>query len=129
MVEPSPRRDGSRHLFQLLSLLGGYQTKPYRVKDCLGAALHAQLRQNMLDVGLDGVLDNLQGLCDFLIRSPLHEVAQIPSITGMSRSISTTSGRSRCESSTASAPSDASPTTANSGSRPRNMRSPSRTTL
>src|SRR5262249_24724177 len=55
-------------------------------------------------------------------------VAVIPSIAGMSRSMSTTSGCDSCATRTASAPSWASPTTSNSGSSVRNVRSPCRTT-
>ncbi len=56
---------------ELLSLFIGNQTKTRRTQDGLGAALHTQLRQDMLDMGLDGVLDDLQVACDLFIRVPL----------------------------------------------------------
>ena len=56
-------------------------------------------------------------------------VAVMPSITGMSMSMSTTSGCSSRAIFSACAPSAASPTTSNSGSSERNMRRPWRTTL
>jgi hypothetical protein len=56
-------------------------------------------------------------------------VASMPSITGISRSISTTSGTRRRAMATASSPLPASPTTWRAGSSSRNPRSPRRTTL
>ena len=57
----------------------------------------------------------------------IRRVASMPSRTGIRMSISTTSGRVRRASATASCPSLASPTTAVSGSFSRILRSPTRT--
>src|SRR5205823_1514020 len=60
-------------------------------------------------------------------RSSRRRVASIPSSSGMRTSMSTTSGRSRCVSSIASRPSEASPTTSMSLSASRIIRNPVRT--
>ena len=57
----------------------------------------------------------------------MRRVASIPSSTGMRMSISTTSGRNRRASETASSPSPASPTMSVSGSASRILRRPTRT--
>src|SRR5579884_4204467 len=59
----------------------------------------------------------------------MRRVAVIPSVPGISRSISTTSGRRALAIWIASAPLAASPITSSSGSSLRNMRNPCRTTL
>src|SRR4051812_26255935 len=58
----------------------------------------------------------------------MRRVASTPSMPGMTRSMSTTSGRSAATAATAAAPSATSPTTSTSSCRPRNVRSPWRTT-
>src|SRR5829696_2533667 len=58
----------------------------------------------------------------------IASVTAIPSITGIKRSIRTTSGSSSRAILSASSPYEVSPTTSNSGSNPKNMRSPWRTT-
>ncbi len=60
-------------------------------------------------------------------RVTMRRVASIPSSTGMRMSISTTSGRKRRASETASSPSPASPTMSVSGSASRILRRPTRT--
>jgi hypothetical protein len=59
----------------------------------------------------------------------ISPVASMPLITGISRSIRTTSGSRRRAIRRASSPLDASPTTSRSGSNSKTIRSPWRTTL
>src|SRR5712691_3494197 len=51
----------------LFAIIGRDQTKAYRIEDRLGAAVHIKFRKDMADMGLDSVLADLKGACNFLV--------------------------------------------------------------